>query len=79
MDKSDQYEEQAIRERAYFIWEREGRPKGRAKDHWMRAVVERSHEPKQPDDDHQQDEEKILAGRSDVNYPALLTKDVPGG
>lgn len=31
------------------------------------------------DDGHLEDEEKILAGRSDVNYPALLTKDVPGG
>jgi hypothetical protein len=26
-----------------------------------------------------EDEEKIIAGRHDVNYPALLTKDVPGG
>src|ERR1700733_12674669 len=26
-----------------------------------------------------EDEEKIIAGRADVNYPALLTKDVPGG
>lgn len=25
------------------------------------------------------DEEKILAGRPDVNLPALLTKDVQGG
>ncbi len=31
------------------------------------------------DDDHLEDEEKVLAGRHDVNYPALLTKDVPGG
>jgi len=31
------------------------------------------------DDDRMEDEEKILAGRHDVNYPALLTKDVPGG
>jgi hypothetical protein len=31
------------------------------------------------DDDRMEDEEKILAGRRDVNYPALLTKDVPGG
>jgi hypothetical protein len=30
-------------------------------------------------EDHMEDEEKILAGRHDVNYPALLTKDVPGG
>ena len=26
-----------------------------------------------------EDEEKILAGRADVNMPALLTKDVQGG
>jgi hypothetical protein len=31
------------------------------------------------DDDPMGEEEKILAGRDDVNYPAHLTKDVPGG
>jgi hypothetical protein len=35
--------------------------------------------PRQERDDHMEDEEKIIAGRNDVNYPALLTKDVPGG
>jgi hypothetical protein len=30
-------------------------------------------------DEHLEDEEKIMAGRHDVNYPAMLTKDVPGG
>jgi hypothetical protein len=30
-------------------------------------------------DDAMEDEEKILAGRTDVNIPALLTKDVQGG
>jgi hypothetical protein len=29
--------EQAIRERAYAIWEEEGRPDGRDLDHWLRA------------------------------------------
>lgn len=33
-------EEQRIRERAYFIWEREGRPQGRALDHRLRAEAE---------------------------------------
>ena len=79
MPEPDRYKDQATRERAYFIWEREGRPKGRAEDHWKRAMVEGSDEPKRSNEDHIQDEEKILAGRSDVNYPALLTKDVPGG
>jgi hypothetical protein len=30
-------------------------------------------------DEPMEDEEKIMAGRNDVNYPAMLTKDVPGG
>ena len=59
-------EDKATREAAYFLWEREGRPEGKALDHWLRA------EPAG-------DEEKVMAGRSDVNLPALLTKDVPGG
>ena len=32
--------EQAIGEAAYFIWEQEGRPDGRAEEHWQRAVAE---------------------------------------
>jgi Protein of unknown function (DUF2934) len=32
--------EQAIRERAYAIWEEEGRPEGRGLDHWLRAQGE---------------------------------------
>ena len=62
-------EERAVRERAYFLWEKEGRPEGRALDHWHRAAAE----------DRLGDEEKVLAGRPDANIPAMLTKDVPGG
>lgn len=29
--------EQAVRERAYFLWEREGRPHGSPEEHWNRA------------------------------------------
>ena len=32
--------EQIIRERAYAIWEEEGRPEGRHLDHWLRAEAE---------------------------------------
>jgi Protein of unknown function (DUF2934) len=32
--------EQAIRERAYEIWEEEGRPDGKDLDHWRRAELE---------------------------------------
>jgi hypothetical protein len=30
--------EQLVRERAYLLWEQDGRPDGRANDHWKRAL-----------------------------------------
>jgi hypothetical protein len=39
-DERQQAREQAIRERAYAIWEEEGRPDGRDLDHWRRAEQE---------------------------------------
>jgi hypothetical protein len=62
-------DERAIRDRAYFLWESEGRPEGRALDHWQRAASEMQFV----------DEEKVLEGRTDANIPAMLTKEVPGG
>jgi hypothetical protein len=79
MSKSERSEEQAVRETAYFIWEQEGRPDGRAEDHWVRATSEGFAEPPARADEPMEDEEKVLAGRLDVNLPAMLTKDVPGG
>ncbi|OCJ03724.1 hypothetical protein A6U87_17455 [Rhizobium sp. AC44/96] len=35
--------EKAIRERAYSIWEREGRPEDRHTDHWLQAEHEIGH------------------------------------
>ena len=34
------WHEHRIRERAYAIWEREGRPEGREHEHWLRAEAE---------------------------------------
>jgi hypothetical protein len=34
-----------IAERAYHIWEREGRPQGKALDHWLEAEAELAVEP----------------------------------
>ncbi|MGA3399528.1 MAG: DUF2934 domain-containing protein [Acetobacteraceae bacterium] len=79
MPEANRNNEQLIRDRAYFIWEREGRPEGRAHDHWKRALRERSRPEPAADDEPMLDEEKVLAGRSDVNMPALLTRDVKGG
>ena len=36
-DKTSELEER-VRERAYFLWEREGRPEGRAEEYWRRAA-----------------------------------------
>jgi hypothetical protein len=77
MPATDQGDNERLRETAYFIWEREGRPDGRAQDHWLQAAASLT----QHKDNHDpaEDEEKVLAGRPDANIPALLTKDVPGG
>jgi hypothetical protein len=29
--------EQALQDAAYYLWEHEGRPEGRALDHWLQA------------------------------------------
>jgi hypothetical protein len=40
----DEGEERRVRERAYEIWEEEGRPEGAALEHWLRANQERRSE-----------------------------------
>jgi hypothetical protein len=78
MPDLDQNAEQTLRERAYFLWEQEGRPEGRARSHWERATIERfGHDP--GSDGLASDEEKVLAGHASANIPAMLTKDVLGG
>jgi len=79
MPEPDRSHHHAIREAAYSIWEREGRPDGRAQDHWLRAITEGHVAGSVHDDDHMDDEEKLFAGRTDANLPALLTRDVLGG
>jgi hypothetical protein len=78
MPDPDHTAEHAIRETAYFIWERAGRPDGLAQDHWQRAAADYASLP-DPNDESLDDEEKILAGYPNVNMTALLTKDVYGG
>jgi hypothetical protein len=79
MPEPERNYEDAIRVRAYLIWEREGCPEGRAHDHWLSAALEVLSAEADRDDEYMDDEEKVLAGRRDANIPALLTKDVPGG
>jgi hypothetical protein len=68
MPEQNDVKTQSIRNAAYFLWESEGRPKGRALDYWLRAKGAFA-----------SDEEKVLARDPDANIPAMLTKDVPGG
>jgi Protein of unknown function (DUF2934) len=79
MPDPDRTAEGVIREAAYFIWEREGRPAGRALDHWVHAIIETRGDERRRDDEPLEDEEKVLAGHPGANMTALLTKDVPGG
>jgi hypothetical protein len=78
MPEPDRQAEHRVREAAYFLWEHEGRPDGRAWNHWLRAESS-GHSISSPLDEPMDDEEKVLAGRPDANIPALLTRDVPGG
>jgi hypothetical protein len=90
MPDPDPNTEKAIRETAYYLWEKEGRPEGRDQDHWVRAAKDLLATPAKPTKrkaapksarktDHLEDEEKVIAGHPDVNMTALLVKDVPGG
>jgi hypothetical protein len=45
MSGSDRDLEVALRDRAYSIWEREGRPDGGARDHWLAAIEEAERQP----------------------------------
>ena len=38
--------EHAIRERAYYLWEQDGRPHGRDMEFWSRAAAEAEAKPK---------------------------------
>ena len=39
-DRIDDANVQRIRDRAYALWEQEGRPSGQAERHWTQAVAE---------------------------------------
>jgi Protein of unknown function (DUF2934) len=44
----DSEKERRVRERAYDIWQREGRPHGRDAEHWQQAAAEVEAESKLP-------------------------------
>jgi hypothetical protein len=68
--------DKTVRERAYYIWEGEGRPDGRDREHWLRAVAYAA--PVEHDADFLADQEAIVDGLP-ADLPAVLTKDAHGG
>ena len=56
-------DEHRIRKRAYAIWIEEGKPEGRAMDHWLRARWELEQAP-DPKADLQRLEGELRPGRS---------------
>jgi hypothetical protein len=64
MNSSDPDAEQIIKNRAHAIWEAEGRPEGRAAEHWQMALSEYEREKKVPNT------EKV------VDSPAVIV--IPG-
>lgn len=79
--------EPTIRERAYHIWEREGRPEGRAEDHWQMARSELAiemtpgvaMEPNPAADrevvDHPEPVEPLEAVENQGSFPGLADQD----
>jgi hypothetical protein len=67
----DERWEQAVRERAYAIWEREGRPEGRAEQFWRTAEQELRAEREQSGGhpDHPWSEEMVDEA-GDESFPA---------
>jgi hypothetical protein len=57
-------QEQRIRERAYAIWEGEGRPADRAEAHWLRAEAEIAREAPRPNGGRAQGETARPAARA---------------
>ena len=55
MDKNKASKEGRIREQAYLIWLEEGRPEGRANEHWEKAeqIVNRTDELSKEDESGQ--------------------------
>jgi hypothetical protein len=66
-------QEQRIRERAYAIWEGEGRPAGRAEAHWLQAEAEIACEPARPNGETAQAGAARAAARA-PNRPAATAK-----
>lgn len=67
--------EEKIRQRAQEIWEQEGRPDGRAEEHWRQAAEELMRE----DEDGQGSQQKQDGGQGSQSPSGLSSTLQPGG
>ena len=74
MPKLQSDKDRAIRERAYFTWLREGRPEGRALDHWLFATIEQLGEDSESDGE----EEQSPRGPARREYPRIVDERCAG-
>ncbi len=80
MAKLHRGEQEAVRERAYYLWERDGRPEGRDLTYWDMAIAAHSaQQAHHAEDGFAKEAEAVIDGDPRADFPALLTKDVSGG
>jgi len=73
--------DERIRQRAYRMWEEEGRPEGRADDHWQRAAREIEREDREDfgDDDRRGLQTQRLTETGDGASEPALGPEAGGG
>jgi hypothetical protein len=67
-------DEHAVRAAAYYLWMREGRPEGKALDHWLSAKSGSG----RSDEELLEEQEKVLSGLP-ADMQAIMTNDARGG
>ena len=74
MALSERDDDRAVRTAAYYLWVREGRPEGKALDHWLRAKSRSRH----GDEGLLEEQEKVVSGQP-ADMQAIMTNDARGG
>jgi hypothetical protein len=71
--------ETKVRERAYYIWEREGRPQGRELQHWQAALRELSLEANSSNGANGKSERPRASRKSRIGSMVAKAKDALDG
>jgi hypothetical protein len=71
---SERIDDHAVRAAAYALWVDEGRPEGKALEHWLRAKAAG----RLGDKDLLGEQEKVVSGQP-ADMQAIMTNDARGG